>query len=42
MNNSVLIANMQEDGIKLLATNDIGFEKVKEIFVCKPGDVDLS
>ena len=42
VNDSVLIAHMQEEGIKLLATNDTGFEKVKEILVCKPGDVDLS
>jgi hypothetical protein len=31
----------QEEGLKLLATNDTGFEKVDEILVYSPEDVDL-
>jgi hypothetical protein len=30
----------QEEGLKLLATNDTGFEKVDEILVYSPEDVD--
>ena len=41
VNDSVIAASMQEGGIKLLATNDTGFEAVDEIIVCSPGDVDL-
>jgi len=31
VNDSVIAASMQEEGLKLLATNDTGFEKVDEI-----------
>lgn len=41
VNDSLIVASMQEDGIKNLATNDAGFEKVDEILVHSPGDVDL-
>ena len=41
VNDSVIAASMQEEGIKLLATNDTGFEKIDEILVCSPGDVNL-
>jgi predicted nucleic acid-binding protein len=41
VNDSVIVASMQEDGLKLLATNDTGFEKVDEILVYSPEDVDL-
>lgn len=42
VNDSVIVASMQEEGVKLLATNDKAFEKVDEINVCSPEDVDLS
>lgn len=41
VNDSIVIASMKEDGIKLLATNDKAFEKVDEIQVCTPMDIDL-
>jgi predicted nucleic acid-binding protein len=41
VNDSVIVASMQEEGLKLLATNDTGFEKVDEILVYSPEDVDL-
>jgi len=41
VNDSVIAASMQEEGIKLLATNDTGFEIIDEILVCSPGHVDL-
>jgi len=41
VNDSVIAASMQEEGLKLLATNDTGFEKVDEILVYSPEDVDL-
>lgn len=41
VNDSLIVASMQEEGINLLATNDAGFEKVDEILVCSPGDVGL-
>ena len=31
VNDSVVADSMQEEGLKLLATNDTGFEKVDEI-----------
>jgi len=42
VNDSVIVASMQEEGITLLATNDKAFERVDEIKVCSPEDVDLS
>ena len=41
VNDSIIIASMQEEGLNLLATNDTGFEKVDEIRVYSPEDVDL-
>ena len=41
VNDSIIAASMQEEGLHLLATNDTGFEKVDEILVCSPEDVDL-
>ena len=41
VNDSVIAASMQEEGIKLLATNDTGFETIDEIIVCSPDDVNL-
>ena len=41
VNDSVIAASMQEEEIKLLATNDTAFEIIDEIIVCNPGDVDL-
>jgi predicted nucleic acid-binding protein len=42
VNDSVIIASMKQEGIKLLATNDKAFEKVDEIDVCTPEDIKLS
>lgn len=39
VNDSVIVAGMREEGVKFLATNDKGFEKVDEIMPCSPGDV---
>jgi predicted nucleic acid-binding protein len=36
INDSFIVASMQEVGLKLLATNDTGFEKVDEILVIQP------
>ncbi len=41
VNDSVIVASMQEEGLKLLATSDTGFKKVDEILVYSPEDVDL-
>ena len=41
VNDSLVVASMQEEGIHLLATSDKAFERVDEIDVCSPGDVDL-
>ena len=41
VNDSIIVASMQEEGLNLLATNDTGFEKVDEIRVYSPEDVDL-
>jgi len=42
VNDSIIIASMQENAIKFLATGDKAFEKVAGIEVCRPGDIDLS
>jgi predicted nucleic acid-binding protein len=42
VNDSVIVATMHEEGVKLLATSDKVFEKVNEISVCSPEDVNLS
>ncbi len=42
VNDSVIIASMKQEGVKLLATNDKAFEKVDEIDVCAPEDIKLS
>jgi len=41
VNDSVIAASMQEEGLRFLATNDTGFEKVDDILVYRPEDVDL-
>ncbi len=41
VNDSVIIASMKQDEVKLLATNDKAFEKVDEIHVCTPGDINI-
>lgn len=41
VNDSLIVASMQEEGIKALATNDDGFKKIKEISVYKPTDVNI-
>ena len=41
VNDSVIAASMQEEGLELLATNDTGFERVDDILVYGPEDVDL-
>ena len=41
VNDSVIIAGMKQEKVKLLATNDKAFEKVDEIHVCTPGDIKL-
>jgi len=42
VNDSVIIASMKNEGVKLLATNDKAFEKVDEIDVYSPEDIKLS
>jgi predicted nucleic acid-binding protein len=42
VNDSVIIASMKQERVKLLATNDKAFEKVREIHVCTPEDIKLS
>jgi len=42
VNDSVIIASMKQEGVQLLATNDKAFEKVDEIDVCTPEDINLS
>jgi len=42
VNDSVIIASMKKEGIRLLATNDKAFEKVDEIDVYSPEDIKLS
>ncbi len=41
INDSLIVASMQEEGIKALATNDKVFSKIEGISVYKPGDVRL-
>ncbi len=41
-NDSLIVALMQKQNIKFLATNDLDFEKVKEIKVWKPSLTGLS
>ena len=42
VSDSLIIACMQEDGIRVLASNDRGFSKVKGLFVHRPADLRLS
>jgi predicted nucleic acid-binding protein len=42
VNDSVIIASMKKEGVKLLATNDKAFEKLDEIDVYSPEDIKLS
>jgi predicted nucleic acid-binding protein len=42
VNDSVIVASMQKEGVKLLATNDKAFEKVAEIDVYSPEDLKLA
>ena len=42
VNDSIIIASMKQEGVKLLATNDKAFKKVDEIHVCTPEDINLS
>ena len=42
VNDSVIIAGMKKEGVRLLATNDQAFEKVDEIDVYSPEDIKLS
>lgn len=42
VNDSLIMASMQEEGISLLATNDDAFKRIKSHHVHKPGDVKLS
>lgn len=42
VNDSVIIASMKKEGVKLLATNDKAFKKVDEVDVYSPGDLKLS
>jgi len=41
VNDSVIIASMKEEGVKLLATSDKAFKKIEEINVCSPEDINL-
>jgi predicted nucleic acid-binding protein len=41
VNDSMIIASMQEEGIKTLITNDDGFSEVDRISVYKPHDVKI-
>ena len=41
VNDSLVVASMQEEGVHSLATSDRAFERVGEIDVYRPGDVDL-
>ena len=42
MNDSVIIASMKKEVVKLLATNDKAFKKLDEIDVYSPEDIKLS
>ena len=39
VNDSVIVASMQEKELNVLATNDNGFSAVDEIMIYKPGDI---
>jgi len=41
INDSLIIAAMKQDRIKLLATSDSIFERVTEIQMCIPEDIEL-
>jgi predicted nucleic acid-binding protein len=41
VNDSLIVASMQEEGIGILAPNDEEFLKVKEITIYKPTDVNI-
>jgi len=41
VNDSVIVASMQEEGIKGIATNDEVFLKIKELSVYKPADLKI-
>ena len=42
VNDSIIIASMKEERVKLLATADKAFEEIDEINVCSPEDINLS
>lgn len=42
VNDSVIVASMKQEGVKLLATNDRAFKSVDEIQVCTPHDIELT
>ena len=42
VNDSLIVASMQEEGIKALATNDDAFSKIEGLFGYMPTDVKLS
>lgn len=42
VNDSLIVASMQEEGIQSITTNDEGFLKIKWLTVHKPADVRLS
>lgn len=41
VNDSLIVANMLEEGVTQLASNDEAFSKIQELVVFKPGDVGL-
>jgi predicted nucleic acid-binding protein len=42
INDSIIIASMKQDRIKLLATSNRSFEPVPEIQICAPQDIKLA
>lgn len=40
VNDSIVLATMRDQGIRVLATNDQAFEDIPQIVVAKPGDVE--
>jgi len=42
VNDSLIVASMQEEGIKVIATNDDEFSRIKSLQVHKPTDVKMS
>lgn len=42
VNDSLIIASIHEEGIKLLATNDEQFSKIEGLVIFKPHDVNIS